>query len=116
MAVPGAQSVDEGVMISMSNFHEKTLNADKSVASIGPGQLWIGVYSWLAEHGLAVNGGRYPMVGVGGVLLGGGMGYFAGQRGWSVDDIMIVSVQIEYIITAAYAHAISDWNEGTEVT
>lgn len=88
MAVPGAQSVDEGVMISMSNFHEKTLNADKSVASIGPGQLWIGVYSWLAEHGLAVNGGRYPMVGVGGVLLGGGMGYFAGQRGWSVDDII----------------------------
>ncbi|KAI3328829.1 FAD-binding domain-containing protein [Ustulina deusta] len=88
MAVPGAQSVDEGVMISMSNFHERTLNEDKSVASIGPGQLWLGVYHWLAEHGLAVNGGRYPMVGVGGVLLGGGMGYFAGQRGWSVDDIV----------------------------
>ncbi|KAI0860506.1 FAD-binding domain-containing protein [Xylaria cubensis] len=88
MAVPGAQSVDDGVMISMSNFHEKSLNEDKSVASIGPGQIWLGVYNWLAQHGLAVNGGRYPMVGVGGVLLGGGMGYFAGQRGWSVDDLV----------------------------
>ncbi|KAI0514709.1 FAD-binding domain-containing protein [Xylaria bambusicola] len=88
MAVPGAQSVNEGIMISMSKFHTKSLNQDKSIASIGPGQLWLDVYTWLAEHGLAVNGGRYPMVGVGGVLLGGGMGYFAGQRGWSVDDIV----------------------------
>lgn len=88
MAVPGAQSTDNGVMISMSYFQDKTLSSDKSIASIGPGQLWLDVYTWLSEHGLAVNGGRYPMVGVGGVLLGGGMGYFAGQRGWSVDDIM----------------------------
>ncbi|KAI0533249.1 hypothetical protein GGR58DRAFT_487585 [Xylaria digitata] len=88
MAVPGAQSVDEGVMISMSNFRQKTLNLDNSIASIGPGQLWISVYSWLAEYSLTVNGGRYPMVGVGGVLLGGGMGYFSGQRGWSIDDIL----------------------------
>ncbi|KAI1737101.1 hypothetical protein F4680DRAFT_468331 [Xylaria scruposa] len=28
------------------------------------------------------------MVGVGGVLLGGGMGYFAGQCGWSVDGLV----------------------------
>lgn len=89
MPVPGAQSIDQGVMISMSNFNAKSLNDDKSVASIGPGQPWGGVYDWLAQsHGLAVNGGRYPMVGVGGVLLGGGMGYFAGQRGWSIDDIV----------------------------
>ncbi|KAI0976520.1 FAD-binding domain-containing protein [Xylaria arbuscula] len=88
MAVPGAQSVDAGIMISMSNFNERSLNEDKSIASIGPGQLWLGVYSWLAEHNLAINGGRYPMVGVGGVLLGGGMGYFSGQHGWSVDDIV----------------------------
>lgn len=89
MSVPGAQSIDQGVMISMSKFNARSLNDDKSVASIGPGQLWGAVYDWLAQFdGLAVNGGRYPMVGVGGVLLGGGMGYFAGQRGWSVDDIV----------------------------
>ncbi|KAK9426641.1 putative FAD-binding PCMH-type domain-containing protein [Seiridium unicorne] len=88
MPVPGAQSVDLGVMISMTNFNEKSLNEDRSVASIGPGQLWEGVYNWLGQYGLAINGGRYPMVGVGGVLLGGGMGYFAGQRGWSIDDIV----------------------------
>ncbi|KAI0556185.1 hypothetical protein F4679DRAFT_578307 [Xylaria curta] len=59
-------------MISMSNCHEKSLNEDKSVASIGPGQLWFGVYSWLAQYGLAVNGGRYPMVGGWEVVLADG--------------------------------------------
>ncbi|KAI0868731.1 FAD-binding domain-containing protein [Hypoxylon argillaceum] len=88
MPNPGAQSVDHGIMISMSNFNSKSLNADKSVASIGAGQVWADVYNWLATYGLAVNGGRYPTVGVGGVLLGGGMGYFSGARGWSVDDIV----------------------------
>jgi FAD/FMN-containing dehydrogenase len=75
-------------MISMSNFHGKKLTPDKLVASIGTGQLWGDVYNWLAEHGVAVNGGRFPMVGVGGVLLGGGIGYFSGQHGWSIDDIV----------------------------
>ncbi|KAK5637274.1 hypothetical protein RRF57_012986 [Xylaria bambusicola] len=79
MAVPGAQSVDQGVMISMSNFHTKTLIRITLSPRLGPDN---------SGSTLAVNGGRYPMVGVGGVLLGGGMGYFAGQRGWSVDDIV----------------------------
>ncbi|KAI8627394.1 FAD-binding domain-containing protein [Xylariaceae sp. FL1651] len=88
MPSPGAQSVDHGIMISMSNFKDRLLSDDRAVASIGAGQLWKDVYDWLGGHGLAVNGGRYPTVGVGGVLLGGGIGYFAGSRGWSVDDIV----------------------------
>lgn len=38
MPVPGAQSLDDGVMISMSSFNDNSLNHDRSVASIGPGQ------------------------------------------------------------------------------
>ncbi|TRX98021.1 hypothetical protein FHL15_001231 [Xylaria flabelliformis] len=88
MPVPGAQSLDNGVMISMSKFNTQTLNEDRSIASIGPGQRWIDVYDWLGKENLAVNGGRYPSVGVGGVLLGGGIGYFSGSRGWSCDDVV----------------------------
>ncbi|KAI0516777.1 FAD-binding domain-containing protein [Xylaria bambusicola] len=88
MPNPGAQSVDEGVMISMSKFNGKSLSEDKSIANIGAGQLWAEVYNWLAQYGLAVNGGRYPTVGTAGVLLGGGMGYFSGARGWSIDDVV----------------------------
>lgn len=92
MPVPGAQSLDEGVEISMSNFNTRQLNADKRIASIGPGQTWSQVYDWLSQHRLAVNGGRYPSVGVGGLLLGGGIGYFSGNQGWSCDDVVAYEV------------------------
>ncbi|KAL9072099.1 MAG: hypothetical protein Q9157_005225 [Trypethelium eluteriae] len=88
MPVPGAQSVDPGVFISLNNLNDRTLNTTAGVASIGPGQTWEDVYSWLAQYGLAVNGGRYPSVGVGGVLIGGGIGYFASTQGWGCDSVV----------------------------
>jgi len=88
MPVRGAQSLDDGVMISASTFNTNNISADGSVASIGPGQTWMNVYKWLAEYGLAVNGGRFPSVGVGGLLVGGGIGYFSGHHGWAVDNIV----------------------------
>lgn len=88
MPVPGAQSLDDGVMISASTLNMKELSADQTVASIGPGQTWMDVYNWLVPYGLAVNGGRFPSVGIGGVLVGGGMGYFSGSQGWAADNIV----------------------------
>ncbi|OTB06302.1 hypothetical protein M426DRAFT_259180 [Hypoxylon sp. CI-4A] len=88
MPVPGAQSLDDGVMISASLFNSNNLSADGLIASIGPGQTWMDVYEWLAPQGLAVNGGRFPSVGVGGLLVGGGIGYFSGSQGWAVDNIV----------------------------
>lgn len=88
MPVPGAQSVDDGVMIAMTNFNARTLNHDRSVASIGPGNRWDAVYDWLKPYGLAVNGGRYPSVAPGGLLVGGGIGYFSGRHGWGCDSVV----------------------------
>lgn len=88
MPVPGAQSVEPGVFISLSNLDQRELNTDAGTVSIGPGQTWEDVYNWLVPYGLAVNGGRYPSVGVGGVLIGGGLGYFASSQGWSCDNVV----------------------------
>ncbi|TGJ85112.1 hypothetical protein E0Z10_g3636 [Xylaria hypoxylon] len=88
MPVPGAQSVQSGVMISLSKLNTRSLNADKTIASIGPGQVWADVYTWLARYGLAVNGGRYGTVGVGGLLVGGGISYFSSTKGWGCDTIV----------------------------
>ncbi|KAI0839480.1 FAD-binding domain-containing protein [Hypoxylon sp. FL0890] len=88
MPVPGAQSLNDGVMISASLFNTNNLSADGKIASVGPGQTWQDVYEFLAPHGLAVNGGRFPSVGVGGLLVGGGMGYFSGSQGWAADNMV----------------------------
>ncbi|KAI3316785.1 hypothetical protein HD806DRAFT_419792 [Xylariaceae sp. AK1471] len=92
MPVPGAQSVQSGVMIALDKLNSKRLNHDKTIASIGPGQVWADVYTWLAPEGLAVNGGRYATVGVGGLLVGGGIGYFSSTRGWGCDSVVAYEV------------------------
>ncbi|KAK1772874.1 cytochrome P450 [Phialemonium atrogriseum] len=106
MPVPGAQSVQPGVMISMSGLNQNTLNTDKSVASIGPGQTWIDVYSRIIQYGLAVNGGRYPSVGVGGLLVGGGIGFFSSTRGWRCDSV------VAYEVVLANGHVVTATAEG----
>ncbi|KAI0810294.1 hypothetical protein GGR55DRAFT_678887 [Xylaria sp. FL0064] len=92
MPVPGAQSVQSGVMIALNKLNARRLNDDKTIASIGPGQVWADVYTWLAPEGLAVNGGRYGTVGVGGLLVGGGIGYFSSTKGWGCDSIIAYEV------------------------
>lgn len=92
MPVPGAQSVQPGVMISLSRLNARELKQSQSIASIGPGQVWRDVYRWLVPYGLAVNGGRYPTVGVGGYLVGGGISYFSSTHGWGCDTVTAYEV------------------------
>ncbi|KAI1368319.1 hypothetical protein F5Y08DRAFT_296390 [Xylaria arbuscula] len=105
MPVPGAQSVESGVMIALSKLNTRNLNRDKTIASIGPGQTWEDVYTWLAPEGLAVNGGRYGTVGVGGLLVGGGISYFSSTKGWGCDTIVAYEVVLaDGCVVEARAH------------
>ncbi|GAB1318223.1 hypothetical protein MFIFM68171_08433 [Madurella fahalii] len=88
MPVRGAQSVQPGVMIALWSLNRRTLSRNKAIASIGPGQTWGDVYAWLAPYGLAVNGGRYSPVYVGGLLLAGGIGLWSSRFGWDADSVV----------------------------
>lgn len=89
MPVPGA-STSEGVLISLNDLSqlEYAEGSNKTIAQIEPGNKWLQVYQWLAQSGRAVNGGRYGQVGVGGLLLGGGIGYFSSKMGWGADSVV----------------------------
>jgi FAD/FMN-containing dehydrogenase len=69
---------------------------------IGPGARWKEVYVELEKHGRLVAGGRNGKVGVGGLLLGGGLTFFTGQRGFACDDVVSYEVVLAdgRIITA----------------
>ncbi|ROW15368.1 hypothetical protein VPNG_02261 [Cytospora leucostoma] len=88
MPVPGAQSNDGGVEIALTNLNNLSLSSDQSIASIGPGNRWVDVYNWTSGYGLGVSGGRYGEVGVGGLLTGGGINFFASQYGWSFNTVV----------------------------
>ncbi|KAJ5576442.1 FAD linked oxidase N-terminal [Penicillium sp. DV-2018c] len=86
-AFSGASSAPGGISIWFKDMNAVTLNQDKSVASIGPGNNWLAAYSALEPHGLAVVGGRASSIGVGGFLLGGGISYHSNLYGWACDNV-----------------------------
>lgn len=66
-----AANIEDGVTIDLSALNEVRLSDDRTVASIGPGAKWGDVYRTLDSQGVAVVGGRFGLVGVGGLVLGG---------------------------------------------
>ncbi|KAI9662346.1 MAG: hypothetical protein M1821_008513 [Bathelium mastoideum] len=69
---PGWSSIDSpGVLIELSKLNQVTVNANQTVASLGPGGRWGDVYATLDAYEVNVIGGRLPTIGVGGLILGG---------------------------------------------
>jgi hypothetical protein len=88
MGIKGANSIDGGPLIVMSNLTTLELAADRKSVWVGPGNDWGAVYSYLDRFGLATTGGRLAPVGVPGLLLGGGISFHGNQHGWSADNVV----------------------------
>ncbi|RYP57223.1 hypothetical protein DL770_010711 [Monosporascus sp. CRB-9-2] len=112
MPVVGAQSNDNGVFIALTEINIKEFNDDKSVLSVGPGNRWIDVYNFTSQYGLAVAGGRYGQVGVGGLLTGGGVNFFGNLVGWSCNTLVGAQVVLgngSIVETSATSHPDLFW-------
>ncbi|KAK1961422.1 FAD binding domain-containing protein [Colletotrichum sublineola] len=86
-AMAGASSAEGGITVSFTNMKSVSLSADKTVASIQPGNIWGDVYEELAKSDLTVIGGRLYNIGVGGLTTGGGISYFSSMYGWACDNV-----------------------------
>ena len=86
-AFAGGSSIQDGVLINLGRLNSVTVSDNRKTVSVGPGQTWFDVYKVLDPLGLSVVGGREAGVGIGGFLLGGGISYFAGRRGWGCDNV-----------------------------
>lgn len=86
--VPGAASLNNGVMIATTNLMTRSLVANNTILQLGPGHTWGEVYDFMAPYDRTVVGGRYGPVGVAGLLLGGGIDYFGNQYGWAMNSVV----------------------------
>lgn len=86
-AFAGGSNIDQGVTIDLVHMTDITVKNDSQTVSVGSGSRWIHVTEALDPLGLAVVGGRVADVGVAGLLLGGGISYFSGFRGWACDNV-----------------------------
>ncbi|HSG67239.1 MAG TPA: FAD-binding oxidoreductase [Bacteroidales bacterium] len=88
----GTASVDGGMMVDLSLMQEVEVNAGKKTASVQGGCLLGTVDSATQKFGLAVSSGIISHTGVGGLTLGGGMGWISRKHGFSVDNLISAEV------------------------
>ena len=87
-SAPGHSCIDDAVMIDLGGLREVTVDAHLATARVGGGALWSDVDRATAAHGLATTGGLISHTGVGGLTLGGGIGWLMRKHGLAVDNLV----------------------------
>jgi FAD/FMN-containing dehydrogenase len=83
-AVPG------GLTLDLSGLDD--IRVDGTLVQVGGGATWGAVAAELARHGLGVSSGDTASVGVGGLTLGGGIGWMV--RAWGLAADQLVGAQV----------------------
>ncbi|HEV2999175.1 MAG TPA: FAD-binding oxidoreductase [Solirubrobacteraceae bacterium] len=68
------------------------IDAERRIARVEAGALWIDVAAPASEHGLAALAGSSPDVGVVGYSLGGGMGWLARKLGLATNSVTAIEL------------------------
>ena len=85
--IAGTALAPGAVTLDLSRLREVTVDPDARTATVGGGALLGDVDRATQEHGLATVLGFFSEVGVGGLTLGGGLGYLCRRFGWTVDNL-----------------------------
>ena len=83
---------DGGLMIDLSEMKQVTVDPAARRAVAGGGATWGDVDGATQAHALAVTGGFISHTGVGGLTLGGGMGWLTKKAGLSSDNLLSAEV------------------------
>jgi len=111
-SVAGHSSTDGGIVLDLSEMKDLELDVEGRTAWAQTG-LTAGEYTTAAAaHGLATGFGDTGSVGIGGITLGGGVGYLVRKHGITVDDLIsaeIVTADGELLRVDAETHPDLFW-------
>ncbi len=91
-SIPGHSSNDSGLVIDLSNLKKITIDPVRRTARLEPGLTWGEVANTLQPFGLAMTAGDVASVGVGGLLVGGGIGWMVRAYGLTIDRVRSVEL------------------------
>jgi FAD/FMN-containing dehydrogenase len=110
--VAGTAVCDDGIVIDLSAMNAVSVDPVGRVALVQGGALWGDVDHETQAFGLATTGGIVGHTGVGGLTLGGGIGWLMRKHGLTVDNLVeaeVVTAEGEIIRASAGDHPDLFW-------
>jgi FAD/FMN-containing dehydrogenase len=110
--VAGTAICDDGIVIDLSAMRAVSVDPVERIALVQGGALWGDVDHETQAHGLATTGGIVGHTGVGGVCLGGGIGWLMRKHGLTVDNLIgaeVVTAEGDIIRASADDHPDLFW-------
>lgn len=111
-SVAGFGGCDGGMVIDMRDIDSLQIAADKSFVWAGAGLMAGEVTMALEKLGVIIPFGDASTVGIGGITLGGGVGYLVRKHGLTVDSLLAVEMVTaggEIIIADEFNHPALFW-------
>jgi hypothetical protein len=105
---PGFGTVDGGLVIDLSRMRGIRVDPDEKTVRVEAGAVWGDVDHATYPFNLAVPTGTVSTTGVGGLTLGGGMGYLTRRYGLSIDNLLGVDM---VLADGCFVTANKDQNE-----
>ena len=110
--VAGTAVCDGGIVIDLSAMRAVSVDPVERTALVQGGALWGDVDHETQAHGLATTGGIVGHTGVGGLSLGGGIGWLMRKHGLTVDNLVqaeVVTAEGEIVGASASDHPDLFW-------
>jgi FAD/FMN-containing dehydrogenase len=105
-------AVCDGIVIDLSAMRAVSVDLVASTALVQGGALWGDVDHATQAHGLATTGGIVSHTGVGGLSLGGGIGWLMRKHGLTVDNLVeaeVVTAEGDTVRASANDHPDLFW-------
>jgi len=110
--VAGTALCDDGILIDLSAMRAVSVDPVERTALVQGGALWGDVDHETQAYGLATTGGIVSHTGVGGLTLGGGIGWLMRKHGLTVDNLLeaeLVTAEGEIVRASAGDHPDLFW-------